>query len=80
MIPFLPPNAPFPPVERALKRPDGLLAAGLDLSIETLARAYTRGIFPWFSTPAIRFSGGRRTREWCCPATSSTCPVRSAAG
>ena len=49
MIPFLPPNAPFPPVERALKRPDGLLAAGLDLSIETLARAYTRGIFPWFN-------------------------------
>jgi leucyl/phenylalanyl-tRNA---protein transferase len=49
MIPFLPPGAPFPPVERALRRPDGLLAAGLDLSLETLVRAYAHGIFPWFN-------------------------------
>jgi leucyl/phenylalanyl-tRNA---protein transferase len=49
MIPFLPPGAPFPPVERGLRQPDGLLAAGVDLSVETLVRAYAHGIFPWFN-------------------------------
>jgi leucyl/phenylalanyl-tRNA--protein transferase len=49
MIPFLPPGAAFPPVERALRRPDGLLAAGVDLSPDTLVRAYAQGIFPWFN-------------------------------
>lgn len=49
MIPFLPPGAAFPPVERALRRPDGLLAAGIDLSVDTLVRAYAQGIFPWFN-------------------------------
>ena len=42
-----PPTA-FPPVETALVEPDGLLAAGGDLSVERLVEAYTRGIFPWF--------------------------------
>jgi leucyl/phenylalanyl-tRNA--protein transferase len=36
-------------VERALKEPDGLLAAGGDLSPERLLAAYRRGIFPWYS-------------------------------
>ena len=49
MIPFLPPGARFPPVERARRRPDGLLAAGADLTVDTLVRAYTHGIFPWFN-------------------------------
>ncbi|HVG86009.1 MAG TPA: leucyl/phenylalanyl-tRNA--protein transferase [Vicinamibacterales bacterium] len=49
MIPFLAPGARFPPVERALRRPDGLLAAGGDLSVATLVRAYRQGIFPWFN-------------------------------
>ena len=49
MIPFLAPGAGFPPVERALRRPDGLLAAGGDLSVPTLIRAYANGIFPWFN-------------------------------
>ena len=49
MIPFLAPGASFPPVERALRRPDGLLAAGGDLSVDTLVRAYRQGIFPWFN-------------------------------
>jgi len=40
---------PFPPVERALKNPNGLLAAGADLSLERLLEAYRRGIFPWYS-------------------------------
>lgn len=43
-----PPEA-FPPVEQALREPDGLLAAGGDLTPERLAAAYARGIFPWYS-------------------------------
>ena len=38
----------FPPVETALREPDGLLAAGGDLSPERLLAAYQRGIFPWY--------------------------------
>src|SRR5918996_2747218 len=48
MIPWLDRGDPFPPVERALRDPNGLLAAGGDLSPERLIDAYTRGIFPWF--------------------------------
>ncbi len=39
----------FPPVDRALREPDGLLAAGGDLSPTRLIAAYRRGIFPWYS-------------------------------
>lgn len=39
----------FPPVERALDDPQGLLAGGGDLSPERLLAAYSRGIFPWYS-------------------------------
>lgn len=39
----------FPPTSTALVEPNGLLAAGADLSISTLLRAYRLGIFPWFS-------------------------------
>jgi leucyl/phenylalanyl-tRNA---protein transferase len=39
----------FPPVERALSEPDGLLAAGGALSPARLLAAYERGIFPWYS-------------------------------
>ena len=49
MIPWLDPDDPFPPVENALRSPNGLLAAGADLSPERLIEAYSRGIFPWFS-------------------------------
>jgi len=42
------PAAPFPPVEQALREPDGLLAFGGDLSPERLLRAYRRGVFPWY--------------------------------
>jgi leucyl/phenylalanyl-tRNA--protein transferase len=48
MIPWLDRRDPFPPVELALREPNGLLAAGGDLSPERLVDAYTRGIFPWF--------------------------------
>ncbi|HEX6929226.1 MAG TPA: leucyl/phenylalanyl-tRNA--protein transferase, partial [Gammaproteobacteria bacterium] len=39
----------FPPVERALRDPDGLLAIGGDLACERLLSAYRQGIFPWFN-------------------------------
>jgi leucyl/phenylalanyl-tRNA---protein transferase len=39
----------FPPVESALREPNGLLAAGGELSPARLLDAYRRGIFPWFS-------------------------------
>ena len=42
-------NAPFPDVRTALDEPDGLLAAGGDLSEARLLNAYRHGIFPWFS-------------------------------
>jgi leucyl/phenylalanyl-tRNA--protein transferase len=42
------PHAPFPPVERALREPDGLLAAGGDLATKRLIEAYRLGIFPWY--------------------------------
>jgi leucyl/phenylalanyl-tRNA--protein transferase len=52
MIAWLAPGDPpgkFPPVERALHDPEGLLAAGGDLTVERLIAAYRRGIFPWYS-------------------------------
>ena len=48
MIPFLEPTDAFPPLERALRRPNGLLAAGRDLTVATLVEVYAQGIFPWF--------------------------------
>jgi leucyl/phenylalanyl-tRNA---protein transferase len=48
MIPFLDAEDPFPPVGEAMRDPNGLLAAGADLSPARLLDAYSRGIFPWF--------------------------------
>ena len=42
-------SADFPAVETTLDEPQGLLAAGGDLSLERLAKAYRKGIFPWYS-------------------------------
>ena len=39
----------FPPLDQALEEPEGLLAAGGDLSSARLLAAYRRGIFPWYS-------------------------------
>lgn len=49
MIPWLSPADDFPALSKALKEPNGLLAAGADLSAERLLQAYRRGIFPWYS-------------------------------
>jgi leucyl/phenylalanyl-tRNA--protein transferase len=53
----------FPPVERALEEPDGLLAAGGDLSPDRLLAAYRAGIFPWYSDdqPILWWSPKLRT-------------------
>lgn len=49
MILWLEENQAFPPVDRALREPNGLLAAGGDLSVPRLLDAYRHGIFPWYS-------------------------------
>ena len=51
-LPWLQPGQDFPPVENAWGPEDpapGLLAAGGVLDTPTLAAAYARGIFPWYS-------------------------------
>ena len=66
MIPWLGPGDPFPPVERALTEPNGLLAAGADLSRRRLVDAYARGIFPWFGDddPLLWWSPDPRMVLW----------------
>jgi len=49
MIPWLNGDTPFPPHEFAMESPNGLLAAGGDLSSHRLIAAYRQGIFPWYS-------------------------------
>ncbi|SMC26267.1 leucyl/phenylalanyl-tRNA--protein transferase [Andreprevotia lacus DSM 23236] len=48
MIAWLEGSAPFPPMSHALAEPNGLLAAGGDLSPGRLLAAYRLGIFPWY--------------------------------
>jgi leucyl/phenylalanyl-tRNA--protein transferase len=48
VIPWLGRAHVFPPLESALDEPNGLLAAGGDLSPGRLIAAYRQGIFPWF--------------------------------
>lgn len=69
----------FPNVESALREPDGLLAAGGDLTVERLLSAYASGIFPWYEhgqpilwwspdprcvLPPTEFRLGRRFRRY----------------
>ena len=49
MIRWLQSNESFPPLTAALAEPNGLLAAGGELSTARLIDAYRHGIFPWFS-------------------------------
>ena len=51
MIPCLNPEhlPAFPPAHKALRDPNGLLAAGGRLDPEWILCAYRQGIFPWFS-------------------------------
>jgi leucyl/phenylalanyl-tRNA--protein transferase len=63
MIPWLQPGAPFPSLAAALTEPNGLIAAGGDLSAARLTDAYRRGIFPWFNPgqPILWWSPDPRT-------------------
>jgi leucyl/phenylalanyl-tRNA---protein transferase len=49
MIPWIETDQPFPPVHRALREPNGLLAAGGEVTATRLVEAYRQGIFPWYS-------------------------------
>jgi leucyl/phenylalanyl-tRNA---protein transferase len=49
LVLWLSDDTPFPPVEQALVYPNGLLAAGGNLSVPRLLKAYRSGIFPWFN-------------------------------
>ena len=48
----------FPAARRAMQTPNGLLAAGGDLSPARLLTAYRNGIFPWYSV-------GQPILWWC---------------
>lgn len=43
------PQQGFPPLQKALKQPNGLLAFGGCLSPQRLVNAYRHGAFPWFN-------------------------------
>jgi leucyl/phenylalanyl-tRNA--protein transferase len=66
MIPWLDDTLQFPPVTRALREPNGLLAAGGDLSTARLLAAYRQGVFPWYSSgePILWWSPDPRTVLW----------------
>ncbi len=53
----------FPPLEKAMRDPNGLLAAGGDLSPERLQAAYRHGCFPWYQDgqPLLWWSPDPRT-------------------
>ncbi|CAB5552165.1 leucyl/phenylalanyl-tRNA--protein transferase [Stutzerimonas stutzeri] len=53
----------FPPLETALREPNGLLAAGGDLRPERLLAAYRHGCFPWYQQgqPLLWWSPDPRT-------------------
>lgn len=53
----------FPPLNKALREPNGLLAAGGDLQPERLIQAYRHGCFPWFQDgqPILWWSPDPRT-------------------
>ncbi len=53
----------FPPLETALREPNGLLSAGGDLRPERLLAAYRHGCFPWYQEgqPLLWWSPDPRT-------------------
>lgn len=67
MIPWLADDSlDFPPLELALDEPNGLLAAGGDLSRDRLLKAYRKGIFPWYNPgePILWWSPDPRCVIW----------------
>ncbi|MBM3113041.1 leucyl/phenylalanyl-tRNA--protein transferase [Pseudomonas sp. P66] len=53
----------FPALDKAMRDPNGLLAAGGDLSAERLVQAYRHGCFPWYQDgqPILWWSPDPRT-------------------
>ena len=53
----------FPPLDKALQEPNGLLAAGGDLNPQRLVAAYRHGCFPWYQDgqPILWWSPDPRT-------------------
>lgn len=53
----------FPALDKAMRDPNGLLAAGGDLSAERLVQAYRHGCFPWYQEgqPILWWSPDPRT-------------------
>ena len=49
----------FPPPDCALDDPEGLIAAGGDLTPARILKAYHSGIFPWYQEP--------QPILWWCP-------------
>lgn len=79
-IAWLAPDAPlqFPPPTQAMREPNGLLAAGGDLSPQRLQLAYASGIFPWYGDgePILWWSPDPR----CVFATDAVHVARSLRG
>ena len=67
MLAWLKRDDPFPPVDKALRNPNGLLCAGADLSPGRLLAAYRQGIFPWYSgdEPILWWSPDPRMVLFC---------------
>jgi len=71
-LPWIEPHDPLPSPEQARRSPDGLVAAGRDLSGTRLLEAYRQGIFPWYSAgqPVLWWSPDPRmvlfTQEFRC--------------
>ena len=57
----------FPPIEKALDDPDGLLAVGGDLSVARLVEAYSLGIFPWFGNDELIMWWSPKSRAVIAP-------------
>lgn len=68
-IPFLSDTddtTPFPPVDTAMRDPNGLLMAGANLKPARVLSAYQQGIFPWYSEgePILWWSPDPRCIIW----------------
>lgn len=79
-LPYLAPDkiSPFPPLDNALKDPDGLLCYGGNLSVAQLLLAYRQGIFPWYGVdePILWWSPSVRAVLFCARFHSSRSLVR----
>ena len=67
MLAWLQAKDPSPPVAGALHAPNGLLAAGGELSMERLLEADRLGVFPWYSgtEPVLWWSPDPRMVLYC---------------